>query len=269
MPDLPHRRGDLVRALVTCMVVVPTYQEAAGIRGFLEDLLDHTVPSLVDGLLVEVLVVDDASPDGTGDLVAAHPEFGRRVRLLRRAGKDGLGNAYRAGIREALRAGADVVVQMDADGSHRPADLPALLRAVRGNDLVIGSRYVAGGSTLHWPRRRRALSRAANTYARRMLGLRTHDATAGFRAWRAEAVLRAGVLSTTTDGYGFQVENTWNAERGGLRVAEVPICFVERVQGASKMSTSTALEALAAVARWRLTPSPVAAPTPSPVRTGR
>jgi dolichol-phosphate mannosyltransferase len=248
-----------------CAVVVPTYDEAAGIRDFLDRLLDATAPAGDRGgtagrapgdPAVDVLVVDDNSPDGTADLVRAHPAFGGRLRLLSRPGKDGLGAAYRAGF--AAVAGPesgrpyDVVVQMDADGSHPVAEVLPMIAALGAADVVVGSRYVPGGATRNWPLSRRLLSRAANAYARTALRLRTRDATAGFRAWRADAVRRAGLLETTSDGYGFQVENTWRAERRGLRVVEHPIVFTERTTGASKMSPEVAREALVLIARWRL-----------------
>ena len=246
-------------------MVVPTYDEAAGIRAFLDDLLRATAPAAaptsgrpggttVD--VIDVLVVDDDSPDGTAGLVRAHPSFGRRLRLLSRSGKDGLGAAYRAGFAAVVGpdvdAPYDVVVQMDADGSHPVAEVLPMVARLGEADVVVGSRYVAGGTTRHWPLPRRLLSRAANTYARTALRLHTRDATAGFRAWRADAVHAAGLLWTTSDGYGFQVENTWRAERRGLRVVEHPIVFTERTTGASKMSPHVAREALLLVARWRL-----------------
>ena len=245
-----------------CVVVVPTYDEAAGIGAFLDALLDATLATRGAAAAqavaptVDVLVVDDNSPDGTADVVRAHPAFGGRLRLLSRAGKDGLGAAYRAGFAAVVGPGVaapyDVVVQMDADGSHPVGEVLPMVAALREADVVVGSRYVAGGATRNWPPSRRLLSRAANAYARTALRLRTHDATAGFRAWRADAVRDTGLLQTRSDGYGFQVENTWRAERRGLRVVEHPIVFTERTTGASKMSPEVAREALVLIARWRL-----------------
>lgn len=239
------------------VVVVPTYDEAESIGRQIETVLSLVVP---EGVELDVLVVDDSSPDGTGAVVSEYATRDPRVRLLTRTSKDGLGAAYREGFRAALRDGYDVIVQMDADGSHPAAALPemlARLRLIGGGggdaDVVIGSRYVAGGATRGWPYRRRALSRLANGYARTVLGLRTRDATAGFRAWTADAVREAGVLETASSGYGFQVENTWHAERAGLRVLEHPITFTDRTHGTSKMSACTALEALWLIARWRAT----------------
>ena len=231
------------------MVVVPTYDEAPNVTAMLDQLV--AVPVLT-GDRVDVLVVDDNSPDGTADLVRAHPSAGDHVHLLSRPGKSGLGAAYRAGFAEAIDRGYDTVIQMDADGSHPAGAIPAMLRLLEDHDLVVGSRYVAGGRTEHWPARRRALSFLANGYARTVLGLRTRDTTSGFRAWRAEAVTAAGVLETRSSGYGFQVENTWRAEKAGLRLVEHPIVFTDRTAGSSKMDAEVAREAAVLVLRFRL-----------------
>ena len=239
VPDAePHNR---------CCVVVPTYNEAEGITLFLNRLLAATGSSGP----IDVLVVDDSSPDGTADLVRAHPEYQGRVRLLLRTSKDGLGAAYRAGFSWAIDAGYDVIVQMDADHSHPVEQVKPMIERLRQVDVVLGSRYVPGGATRGWPWSRRALSWAANFYARSVLGLRTRDVTSGFRAWRTAAVNTAGVLETTSNGYGFQVENTWHAERAGLRVHEHPIVFTDRSAGTSKMTSDVAREAFVAIARWR------------------
>ncbi len=237
-----------------CVIVVPTYNEAATIAALLDGIgrVRERVLDTQPGAEVDLLVVDDGSPDGTQDLVRAHPRFGGWVHLLARDAKSGLGAAYRAGFRTALDSGYDVVVQMDADGSHPVDAVPALLTLLRTHDVAIGSRYVPGGRTENWPARRRMLSWAANAYARTVLRLRTRDTTAGFRAWRASAITAAGVLGTTSDGYGFQVENTWQCERRGLRLAEHPITFTERAAGESKMSADVAREAATLVLRWRL-----------------
>lgn len=229
-----------------CLVVVPTYDEAQTIERFLDDVLAATA-----GLGAQVLVVDDDSPDGTGGLVRAHPAFGDRVHLLGRPVKDGLGSAYRAGFGWALDHGYDVVVQVDADGSHPVDRIPALVAALGDHDLAIGSRYVAGGRTDGWTTGRRLLSRSANTYVRAVLGLHIHDATAGFRAWRAGTLRDLEVLHTESDGYCFQIECSWRADRSGIRVAELPITFVERRAGASKMTGAVAAEALGRVLQWR------------------
>jgi len=231
-------------AVPRTLVVVPVYDEEPTIRRLLDEVL-AAAPG------VDVLVVDDASPDGTGDVVAARPE--PAVHLLRRAGKDGLGAAYRAGFAWALERGYDVVVQMDADLSHPPARLPALLAAVAGGaDLAIGSRYAPGGGTRGWSRRREMLSRTGNAYVRRVLGLTVHDATAGYRAFRAPLLERVDALGTRSNGYCLQVETTLRAVRAGARVEEVPIVFVERVAGRSKMDVGIVVETLARVTGWGL-----------------
>lgn len=233
------------RAVSRPLVVVPTYQEVASIRSALDAVLS-AAPD------VDVLVVDDASPDGTGDLVE---ELGRtqpRVHLLRRPGKAGLGTAYRAGFAWGLARGYDALVEMDADLSH-PADrLEALLAGLADADLVIGSRYVAGGSTRNWPASRQAISRTGNRYVQVVLGLGVRDATSGFRAFRREALERAGVLTLSSNGYCFQVETTYAARRAGLTVREVPIVFTERAEGTSKMTTGIVAEALLRVTGWAL-----------------
>lgn len=224
-------------------MVVPTYNEADTIGQLLEEVLRLTS--------ADILVVDDSSPDGTAALVSGHPEFGRRVRLLERPEKDGLGGAYRAGFARTLGEGYQKIVQMDADGSHPASAIEPMLARLGSADLVIGSRYVAGGRTVNWSRARRFISRGANTYARLVLGLRVHDATAGFRAWRAEALLAVGALDSQSQGYSFQMENTWRAERRGLVIVEHPITFFERRAGESKVGTGIALETLVKVAGWR------------------
>lgn len=226
------------------IVIVPTYEERDSIVVVL-DALAATAPD------ADVLVVDDASPDGTADVVRAHPRFGPHVHLLERARKDGLGAAYRAGFQWALQHGYEGIVQMDADLSHPPERVPALLDALRDVDVAVGSRYVPGGGSRGWPWRRRLLSRAGNVYVRAVLGLHVHDCTAGFKAFRAEALVAVGALTSRSEGYSFQVENTWRAQRAGLRVRELPIVFTERTAGASKMSTTIALEALRLPLVWR------------------
>lgn len=231
------------------VIVVPTYNEAESVVPMLDRLTSLGESTSVD--LPDVLVVDDSSPDGTGELVKSHPAYAERIHLLTRTSKDGLGAAYRAGFRAALDSGYDAVVQMDADGSHPTDAVLPMLGKLAVNDLVIGSRYVPGGATENWPMQRKFISWGANTYARTVLRLKTHDATAGFRAWRSDALVDAGVLDTQSNGYGFQVENTWHAERLGFRIAEHPITFVERVHGASKMTGDVAIEAARLILKWR------------------
>jgi dolichol-phosphate mannosyltransferase len=199
---------------------------------------------------VDILVIDDGSPDGTGGLVEAIAAREPRVRLVERERKLGLASAYVMGFRVALEEGYDVAVEMDADLSHRPQDLQRLLEGAGRYDLTVGSRYVPGGAVSNWSRGRRALSRAGNAYARLALGIPVRDSTSGFRAFRRpllEWLLRDGVHS---DGYGFQIELAYRAWRGGFRVGEVPIVFREREHGRSKLSRRIVVEALAKVARW-------------------
>ncbi|WP_435735912.1 polyprenol monophosphomannose synthase [Cellulosimicrobium sp. PMB13] len=242
------------------LVVVPTYDEALTLPGTLARLR-AAVPG------AHVLVVDDASPDGTGDLADAVAAHDAAVHVLHRAGKDGLGAAYVAGFGWALERGYDVVVEMDADGSHRPEELPRLLDALaavptgaRGAtegahrpgpvDLVIGSRWVPGGEVENWPWHREALSRGGNAYVRLALGLRLRDATAGFRAYRADALRAMDLAAVESHGYCFQVDMAWRVARAGGRVVEVPITFVERTAGRSKMSRAIVAEALWKVTLW-------------------
>ena len=227
------------------LIVVPTYNESDSITTLL-DALRRDVPRAC------VLVVDDSSPDGTADLVRADPRYGFAVFLLQRDVKEGLGAAYREGFAWALAHEYDVVVQMDADLSHPTDRVAALVDALEDVDVAVGSRYVPGGATAGWSLRRRMLSVAGNAYVRGVLGLHTHDTTAGFKAYRASALRAIDVLSSTSNGYCFQVENTWHAERLGLRVAEVPITFVDRTVGTSKMTGTVIAEALARVVVWRL-----------------
>jgi dolichol-phosphate mannosyltransferase len=226
------------------VVVIPTYNEA----GVIISTLDAVLREVPD---IDVLVVDDDSPDGTAALVAGHPRFGERVHLLQRSAKDGIGAAYRAGFGWALMGQYDEIVQMDADLSHPPARLPALLAALADADVAVGSRYVPGGAVRDWPVRRRAISWAGNVYVRVVLGLPVHDATAGFKAFRRDALVRIGAVESESDGYCFQIENTWRASRLGLCITEVPIVFTDRTVGVSKMSGAIVREALLRVWAWR------------------
>jgi dolichol-phosphate mannosyltransferase len=225
-------------------VVLPTYNE-------LENLPDITAAILEHGY--HILVVDDSSPDGTGDLADELSAEDRRMSVLHRPDKQGLGPAYAAGFDEALRTGATVIVEMDADFSHDPADLPKLVHAVRqGADLAIGSRYVPGGSTPDWPWLRRLISRGGNFYARKMLGIPTRDATAGFRAFADGALRKVAYSTAEASGYGFQVEMAWRAHQMGLDVVELPIVFRDRARGTSKMGLRIVLEAMWLVTLWGL-----------------
>ena len=226
---------------MTVLVIVPTYNERDNLE-IIAGRLHEAVPD------AHLLIVDDNSPDGTGaiaDDLAAQQEW---AHVLHRADKEGLGAAYVAGFGWAKERGYDVVVEMDADGSHAPEQLPLLLAALEHADLVLGSRWVDGGAVVNWPRSRELLSRGGNAYTRLALGLPLKDATGGYRAYRREVldtVLASGVAS---QGYCFQVDLAWQIWRAGHRVVEVPITFVERERGESKMSRAIVVEAL-----WRVT----------------
>ncbi|HLV75327.1 dolichol-phosphate mannosyltransferase [Actinomadura hallensis] len=231
--------ADLGRVLV----IIPTYNERDNIEGIARRVRD-AVPS------ADVLVVDDASPDGTGEVADAMAARDEQIRVLHREGKDGLGPAYIAGFRWAAEQGYDVMVEMDADGSHQPEQLPRLLAALEDADLVIGARWVPGGEVRNWPRRREVLSRGANTYARLMLGIPLHDATGGFRAFRAATLEKIGLEEVDSRGYCFQIDLALRTLRQGLRVVEVPITFVERVHGTSKMNRDVMAEAALRITQW-------------------
>src|SRR6476646_4627872 len=198
----------------------------------------------------DLLVVDDNSPDGTGDLADKLAEADPHVQVMHRTDKAGLGKAYIAGFGWALERGYDVIVELDADGSHQPEHLPSLVGAVDGADLSIGSRWVRGGKVVNWPRSREALSRGANIYTRVMLGLGVRDATAGFRAYRAATLRTISLDQVESTGYCLQIDLTLRVADAGLRIVEVPITFVEREHGASKMSNSIIMEAFWRVAQW-------------------
>jgi len=229
---------------VRTLVVIPTYDEALNITEVLTRVR-AAVPQ------VDILVVDDNSPDGTADLARAAAEELGQVDVLVRAKKDGLGNAYRNGFRVGMDRGYEVLVQMDADLSHDPAALPSLFAALDdGAEAVIGSRYIPGGSVPHWPWYRRALSKWGNRYACFVLGMSVHDATAGFRAYRVDALQAIDVFSTRAQGYGFQIETAYRISRSGRKLAEVPITFTDRVRGVSKMSLAVMSEELLLVTWW-------------------
>jgi dolichol-phosphate mannosyltransferase len=230
----PWRSADVV-------VVLPTYQEAANLPATIAALFDLPLERL------RVLVVDDNSPDGTGQLAEELADkYGRsRLEVMHRAGKEGLGRAYTAGMSQALASGADFVVQMDSDLSHGPRYLPQMLGTLLSAeaDVVVGSRYVAGGSTgAEWPLARRALSAFANSYVRLLLRLAVRDATAGYKLWRASALQAIGLGSVRSNGYSFQVEMSLRSVRHGLKIIELPIHFTDRTAGESKMNVKTQLE---------------------------
>lgn len=219
------------------LVVLPSYNEAPNAVPLARDIL------AVDAAL-EVLVVDDASPDGTGDLVEKEAQAEPRLHLLRREGKLGLGSAYLAGFRYGLEHGYDRVLTMDCDFSHHPRYLPAILAAARDHDLVIGSRYVRGGGISNWPLRRRLLSRFANLYTRLLLRLPVRDCTAGFRCYRGAVLEGVGIEDIRSSGYAFLEEMVLRVHRAGFRIAEIPIVFEDRTRGASKINHSEVYRAV-------------------------
>ena len=228
-------------------ICIPTYDE--------RESLPRTLAAVRNALpRAHVLVIDDNSPDGTGAVAEEIAGRDPQVRVLHRPGKAGLGPAYVAGFRWALARGFDVVVQMDADGSHRPEDLPRMLAALSGADAVLGSRWVPGGAVRNWPRSREVLSRTANRYVRLSLRLPLGDATGGFRAFRRHALERIDLDSLQCEGYCFQVDVARQLLAAGVRVAEVPILFVNRELGESKMTARIVREALLRVTAWSLDP---------------
>ncbi|HEV7186961.1 MAG TPA: polyprenol monophosphomannose synthase [Blastococcus sp.] len=249
------------------LVIVPTYNEAENLERILGRLA-ASVPS------AHALVVDDGSPDGTGELAEKIAALDPRVHVLRRTAKAGLGPAYVAGFRWARQHGYDVVVEMDADGSHAPEQLPRLLAGLEAADLVLGSRYVPGGAVADWPVHRLLLSRLGNRYTRWALRLPLTDATGGYRAARGELIDALPFDDVSSQGYCFQVDWAWRAVRAGARVHEVPITFTERAFGRSKMSRSIVKEALVRVTVWGLQdrladwlPGRVARPVPARTRS--
>ena len=228
------------------LVIIPTYNEAENI----ERILRRIVESLPD---TGVLVVDDGSPDGTGDLVKRVAAELPDVHLMARAGKAGLGSAYRSGFVWGMENGYDVLIEIDADFSHDPGALPALVEPLtQGYDVAIGSRYVKGGNVPNWARHRHLLSQGGNRYASLVLGLRVSDSTAGFRAYSAAILRKLDLEAIRAEGYGFQIEMTYRAKQQGAKIKEVPITFVDRVAGESKMSSRIVVEALALVTWWGL-----------------
>jgi dolichol-phosphate mannosyltransferase len=225
------------------VVIIPTYNERDNLRP-----ITARVRSAVPA--ADVLVVDDNSPDGTGEIADELAAADGQVHVLHRSAKAGLGAAYIAGFQWALDQGYDAMAEMDADGSHQPEDLPRLLRELDDADAVLGSRYVPGGKVTNWPKSREYLSRGANIYVRLMLGMPLHDATAGYRIYRATTLRKIGLEDVESQGYCFQIDLSRRAIQAGLKVVEVPITFVERSRGASKMSNAVVREALWRVAQW-------------------
>ena len=234
-----------VPGLGRVVMVVPTYNEALNLEPLVARLRDLHPE-------VDVMVVDDGSPDGTGELAEAIAAEDPHVAVVHRTRKEGLGAAYLEGFRVALARGYDVIGEMDADGSHQPEQLQSLLDALREADLVIGSRWVPGGSIVNWPRHRELLSRGGNYYTRRLLGISVRDATAGYRLFRRTTLERIGLEQVESAGYVFQADLAFRTLRAGLRVVEVPIEFVERERGESKMSRRVATESFRRITRWGL-----------------
>ena len=223
------------------LVIIPTFNELESLPVIL-DRVRESVPE------AHVLVTDDNSPDGTGRLADEFAHRDPNIHVMHRLGKEGLGAAYLAGFAWALQQGYDVVVEMDADGSHQPEQLPRLLEALRDADLVLGSRWVQGGGTVNWPKSRQFLSKGGSLYTRVLLGIPLRDVTGGYRAFRADALRKLDLHEVASQGYCFQVDLAWRASQRNLKVIEVPITFVERTAGSSKMSQKIVVEAL-----WRVT----------------
>jgi dolichol-phosphate mannosyltransferase len=252
---------------VRTLVVVPTYNEARNLEPVIARIR-QALPS------VSVLVVDDNSPDGTGEIADALAASDEAVSVLHRGSKEGLGAAYRAGMRWGLDAGFEALVEMDADGSHQPEELPRLLEALSYADVVLGSRWIPGGAVENWPRRRMLLSKGGSFYARTALGIPARDATGGYRVYTAEALRRIRYGDVQSQGYCFQIDMVRRSYKEGLRVAEVPITFVERQHGASKMTGGIVVEAMLRVTgwgiaglpgRWRRRPLPAEKLAPGPL----
>lgn len=228
------------------LVMMPTYNEI--------ETLQHSVESLLSELpAAQVVIIDDSSPDGTGDLADRLSEADERISVIHRPVKQGLGAAYGAGVAWGLEQGFDYLVQMDADGSHRPADLAKMLQSASKSDLVVGSRWIDGGEVTNWSRVRELISRMGNAYTRMLLGGSVRDVTAGFRVYSADLARRLPFGSTKARGYGFQVEMTLRSRQLGATITEVPIRFVEREGGKSKMTFAIVLEAFLLTTKWGLT----------------
>jgi dolichol-phosphate mannosyltransferase len=238
--DARQRRKD---PLGRILVIIPTYNEVDNIRPVVTRVRT-AVPE------AHVLIADDNSPDGTGKVADEMAAEDERVRVLHREGKEGLGAAYLAGFRWGIDNGYDVLVEMDADGSHQPEELPRLLTALKGADLVLGSRWVPGGRVVNWPRSREFISRGGSMYSRTLLGMPLKDITGGYRAFRKETLLGLGMDDVASQGYCFQVDLAHRAVQAGYQVVEVPITFVERERGDSKMSRDILVEALWRVTAW-------------------
>ena len=242
MPDQPHTQRPPIERVA---VLIPTYNERDNLPLIVERVR-QSVPA------ADVVVLDDNSPDGTGEVADAMAAADPQVTVIHRQGKEGLGAAYLAGFRWALERGYDAIVEMDADGSHRPEHLSHMLDVAADADLVIGSRYVRGGKIVNWPADRKAISMAGNMYIKLVLGMPVNDATAGYRVYRAETLRTIGLDEVESAGYVFQTDLTVRTVRAGLRVVEVPITFVEREIGDSKMDGDVVRESMTRITRWGL-----------------
>lgn len=242
MPDQPHAQRPPIERVA---VLIPTYNERDNLPLIVERVRE-SVPA------ADVVVLDDNSPDGTGEVADAMAAADPQVTVIHRQGKEGLGAAYLAGFRWALERGYDAIVEMDADGSHRPEHLSHMLDVAADADLVIGSRYVRGGKIVNWPADRKAISMAGNMYIKLVLGMPVNDATAGYRVYRAETLRTIGLDEVQSAGYVFQTDLTVRTVRAGLRVVEVPITFVEREIGDSKMDGDVVRESMTRITRWGL-----------------
>ena len=232
-------------ALKNILVIIPTYNEFENVR-IITSAIRTKVPQ------VDILIADDNSPDGTGKIADEIAASDSKVNVLHRDQKAGLGAAYLAGFAWAKKRNYDAVVEMDADGSHRPEDLLKILAALENADVVLGSRWISGGQVVNWPLHRKLLSRGGNVYTRLWLGIPIKDATGGFRAYRMAALEKLGLTDVQSQGYCFQVDMAWRAVQAGLKVIEVPIVFIERQIGQSKMSGDIVKEALTMVTIWGL-----------------
>ncbi len=231
---------------MSTLVIIPTYNEAENIAWIIEQVFTHHTD-------VDILIADDGSPDGTGEIADKLAAADPRVNVMHRAGKQGLGSAYRAGFAWGIERNYDLLVEMDADGSHRPEDLAVLLKAsAAGADLVLGSRWVPGGGVVNWPWYRRMISRGGTLYAQVMLGIPIRDATGGYRVFRRETLERLPLDEVASQGYCFQIDMARRVLDEGMTIVEVPITFVERVRGQSKMSGDIVREALWRVTVWGL-----------------
>ncbi|MDI6757676.1 MAG: polyprenol monophosphomannose synthase [Endomicrobiia bacterium] len=226
-----------------CLAIIPTYNEKENIAGIIERIIAL-------GAGFDILVIDDGSPDGTGDVVAAISELNPSVKLLRRPGKVGLASAYITGFGYALDRGYDAVFTMDADFSHNPDYMPKMLDKLSDSDYVVGSRYVAGGGTRGWPLRRKIISRFGNIYARAVTDIGVRDLTSGFACIKTEVLRSVGISDIKTEGYGFLIEMKYRSSRAGFKVSEYPIIFTDRAAGKSKISKSIIFEAMLLV--WKL-----------------